>query len=143
MARADESGPGNEDVGQLKKQVSDLQKQVESLTQVVSVTNGLETIGAGLANLVGELAPLRQLVPPRVSEALPEATTKALLRLRMALASPRWADVVSLDVDGWDVGFIGQANPPLGRVEQVGAAQVAEFGIYELGEFTSGEDEEQ
>lgn len=115
MAQAGKSTK-NEDVGQLKEQVDSLREQLAVLTQAVSITSGIESIGRGLADLTEQFQPLRHLVPPVVGKAPSVAVMRALCGLRAALQAPSWADVVTLNVETWDVGYIGQANPPRGKV---------------------------
>lgn len=116
MARAAEAGEP-EDVGRLREQVYVLAQQVDALTQAISVTTGLEAIGKGLSDLVGEISPLRSLVPPTSASPLTEASGRALRDLREALRAPDWNQVQTLDVQRWDVGYIGQADPPRGRID--------------------------
>jgi len=88
-----------------------LQARVESLAESVSLSTGLDAIGQGMVDIIEELAPLRELVPPRTADPLPDEVADALATLREAMAAPTWEGVERLAPPQLEFGYIGQARP--------------------------------
>ncbi|MFF2274506.1 hypothetical protein [Agromyces sp. NPDC058126] len=88
-----------------------LQARVESLAESVSLSTGLDAIGQGMVDIIEELAPLRELVPPRTADPLPDEVADALATLREAMAAPSWEGVERLAPPQLEFGYIGQARP--------------------------------
>lgn len=89
-----------------------LQARVEMLAESVSVSTGLDAIGQGIGDIIDELAPLRELVPPRTADPLPDDVANALKKLREAMESPNWELVEQVVAPPLDFGYIGQVRPP-------------------------------
>jgi hypothetical protein len=82
----------------LRRRDGELQVQLENLTMRLGSFWGADSISSGIAEIIGELEPLRYLVPPQTGEGLPNATVRALHRLRASLARPDWTSVTSLGI---------------------------------------------
>lgn len=86
------------EVDGLRQRNGELQDRLENLTMRLGSFWGADSISSGIAEIIGELEPLRYLVPPQTGERLPDATVRALHRLRASLARPDWTSVTSLGI---------------------------------------------
>ncbi|MFE6964184.1 hypothetical protein ACFVAJ_03665 [Agromyces sp. NPDC057679] len=118
-SKASGSGGGDDDqiaamrdlITVLAAQNEVLQARVESLAESVSLSTGLDAIGQGMVDIIEELAPLRELVPPRTADPLPDEVADALATLREAMDAPTWEGVERLAPPQLEFGYIGQARP--------------------------------
>lgn len=86
------------EVDDLRQRNSELQDQLENLTMRLGSFWGADSISSGIAEIIGELEPLRYLVPPQTGEQLPDATVRALQLLRESLIRQDWTSVMSLGI---------------------------------------------
>jgi len=85
-------------------------QELAAVRETVRVSGGLDAIGKGLADMIEQFAPLRQLVPPRTTAPMPQNVAVALAKLRSSLRSPDWNLVDSLPVQLHPVPYIGQVE---------------------------------